>query len=101
MTDDELRSLVANNAEAINNNARAISRLEGKTDALNEQLSLLTRQVQVIADVQQQNSESLTAVNRHIQGFYDVLQSIVREQNERFALIGQQIQSLIDERRNS
>jgi len=54
-----------------------------------------------MVDVQSQNSQTLTAVNRHIQGFYDVLQSITREQNERFELIGQQIQSLIDERRNS
>ncbi|KPQ34603.1 MAG: Bacterial flagellin N-terminal helical region [Phormidesmis priestleyi Ana] len=101
MTDEELRALVERNAQAIENSARAISRLEGKTDSLNEQLSLLTRQVQVMVDVQSQNSQTLTAVNRHIQGFYDVLQSITREQNERFELIGQQIQSLIDERRNS
>lgn len=108
MTDNELRDLIARNAEAIGRNAkaidgntRAIDRLEQKTSSLDEQLSLLTRQVRMIANTQARHSNSITELDRHAQGTYDILQSYAREQNERFELIGQQIQALIDERRQS
>lgn len=122
MTDEELKALVAsnaqaiesnaqtiennakaieNNAKAIENNARAMDRLERKTESLDGQLSLLTRQVQAMANTQAANSNLLNAADRNIQGIYDILQTYAKEQHARSQLIDQQIQSLIDERRRS
>jgi len=113
MTDEELKALVAsnaqaiksnvqaieNNAQAIENNARAMDRLERKTESLDEQLGLLTRQVQATANTQAANSNLLNAADRNIQGIYDILQTYAREQHARSQMIDQQIQALIDERR--
>ena len=108
MTDDELRAIVASNAQAIERNAQAIERnaqtmanLEQKLDGMRQQISLLTRQVQMLVDVQSRHSNSITILDRHANGVYDILQTYAREQNDRFELISQQIQALVDERRRA
>ena len=108
MTDDELKALVARNAEQIERNAeliernaQAINRLEKKTEALDRQLSLLSKQVQLLVDSQVRNEDRLTALERGLQGLYDVMQTLAREQSDRSELIDRQIQALIDERRRS
>lgn len=90
MTEEELTRLervVARNASAI--------------ESTQQQLELLTRQVQAMVPVQSSNSNRLGSAERNIQGIYDLLGTFAREQAERSQLIDQQIQSLIDERRRS
>lgn len=90
MTEEELTRLervVARNASAI--------------ESTQQQLELLTRQVQAMVPVQSSNSNRLGSAERNIQGIYDLLGTLAREQAERSQLIDQQIQSLIDERRRS
>ena len=136
MTDDELRALVARNAQAIDRNAQAIDRnaqaiernaqiiernaqaiernaqivernaqaidrLEKRSEALDRQLSFLGKQVQLLVDSQARDETRLTTLERGLQGLYDVLQTLAREQSERSELIDRQIQALIDERRLS
>ena len=71
MTDDELKALVAKNAEAIS--------------STQQQLELLTRQVQAMANSQASSDNRLIAAERNIQGIYDILQAFAREQNARSA----------------
>ena len=94
MTDDELRALVAGNAQTA-------ERLNQKTESLDRQLSLLTQQVQTMANSQAGSDTRLITAERNIQGIYDILQAYAREQDARSQLIDQQIQALIDERRRS
>ncbi|MGC1307906.1 MAG: hypothetical protein WA885_11795 [Phormidesmis sp.] len=108
MTDDELKGLVASNAraiesnaQAIENNARAIDKLHQKTTSIDNQLVLLTQQVQTMASTQASSDIRMIQAERNIQGIYDILQAYAREQDARSQLINQQIQALIDERRRS
>jgi chromosome segregation ATPase len=122
MTDDELRALVARNAEAIDRtheaidrnaetidrNAKAIDRLDLKTAAIDRQIEstqrqidLLVEQTRSLADNQVINETRFTRAERQIQGIYDILGTFAKEQAARSNLIDQQIQSLIDERRRS
>ena len=87
MTDEELRQIVANSASAI--------------ERTQQQLELLTRQVQALAPVVSSNSDRLVSTERSIQGLFDIISTLAREQSERSKLIDQQIQALIDERRRS
>jgi RNA polymerase-interacting CarD/CdnL/TRCF family regulator len=57
--------------------------------------------VQALASSQASSNIRLIAAERNIQGIYDILQAIAREQSVRSQLIDQQIQALIDERRRS
>ena len=95
-------------AKAAEQNTRAIERQDKKTEAINDQLSLLTRRVQILADTQAKHNEMITAMSnstaaldRHAEGVYAVLQALAKEQAERSQLIDQQIQALIDERRRA
>lgn len=122
MTDGELRALVAQNASTIDRieaiterNASAIDRIEAETsrqltvmdrlekksEYLDRQLALLAEQVRSLTESQTINDNRLTSGERLMRGVYDILQTNAREQAERSALIDQQIQSLIDERRRS
>ena len=122
MTDDELRALIARNAEAIDRNtkaidrnakaidrnveaidrnAEAIERSVKRTDAIDRRLSFIGEQVQLLVDSQSRNESCSTTLERGLQGVYDVLQTLAREQSERSELIDRQIQALIDERRCS
>lgn len=93
MADDELKAL-------LERNARAIEQLIQKTDSLDRQLSLLTQQVQTLANSQASSDIRMIQAERNIQGIYDILQAYAREQEARSQLINQQIQALIDERRS-
>jgi hypothetical protein len=108
MTDDELRALVASNAEATARNLETISRLESKTAAIDRQLEatqrqidLLVEQTRSLAENQAINETRFTRAERQIQGIYDILGTFAKEQAARSQLIDQQIQALIDERRRS
>ena len=122
MTDDELKMIVATNAQAIERNAQAIERnaqaiernaqaiersdsrlsiAESRAVSIQQQLELLTRQVQSMISAQNSNTDRSVSNERSLQGIYDVLLTNAREQAERSKLIDQQIQSLIDERRRS
>ena len=122
MTDGELRALVAQNASTIDRieaiterNASAIDRIEAETsrqltvmdrlekksEYLDRQLALLAEQVRSLSESQTIYDNRLTSGERLMRGVYDILQTNAREQAERSALIDQQIQSLIDERRRS
>jgi predicted nucleic acid-binding Zn-ribbon protein len=101
MTDEELRALVASTAEATARNTESIAQWQRRSDSLDRQLSLLTQQVQTLANSQSSSDIRLIAAERNIQGIYDILQAIAREQSARSQLIDQQIQALIDERRRS
>jgi len=54
-----------------------------------------------MANNQASSNIHLISAERNIQGIYDILQAFAREQDARSQLINQQIQDLIDERRNS
>lgn len=112
MTDEELRALVANNAQAIGRleqtaeraaqtaerNSQAISRLEKSVASTDRQVQLISEQVRSLTDNQAINEVRFTRAERQIQGIYDLFGTIAREQAERSQLIDQQIQALIDER---
>ena len=108
MTDDELKALVASNARAIDRLthridqvAHTVEQVTHKTDSIDRQLSLLTQQVQSLANSQAGSDMRMIQAERNIQGIYDILQAYAREQDARSQLINQQIQALIDERRRS
>ncbi|MEL6160483.1 MAG: hypothetical protein AAFR18_14840 [Cyanobacteria bacterium J06627_32] len=94
MTDDELKNLVASNAQAI-------QQLREQAASVDRQLNLLAQQVQTMANSQASSDNRLIAAERNIQGIYDILRAYASEQNARSQLIDQQIQALIDERRRS
>ena len=79
----------------------AIAKPERETTAVINQLSLLTRQAQMLASTQISRNASLHALNRPAKGIYNTLESHARAQNQRFGFIGQQIPPLIKERRQS
>jgi len=94
MTDENLKALVIRNAQSI-------ERLESAADRTQQQLELLTRQVQMVVDIQKSNTSRIASLETGLQGIYDVLLTNAKEQAERSKLIDQQIQALIDERRRS
>jgi len=94
MTDDELKTLVTRNAQSID-------RLEQQSERTQQQLELLTRQVQAIVSIQDSNTGRIASVESSVKGIFDVLLTNAKEQAERSKLIDQQIQALIDERRCS
>ena len=81
--------------------AQTAELLNRKTESLDRQLSLLTQQVQTMANSQAGSDTRLIAAERNIQGMHNILQAYARERNARSQLINQQIQALIDERRSS
>ena len=94
MSDDELKALVARNAQAI-------ERIEQNSERIQQQLELLTLKVQSTTEIQHSNTSRIASAEHNLQGIFDVLLTNAREQAERSKLIDQQIQSLIDERRRS
>lgn len=115
MTDEELRAIVASNAQAIErnaraieHNARAIDRLEQKlertadlVEKTREEIELIAIQVRSLSDSGAIQNDRLMKLERKMLGVYDILRTNAREQAERSRLIDQQIQALIDERRQS
>lgn len=88
MTDDELRALVASNAQAIERNfqaiernAQAIDQLQKKTISIDRQLQLIAEQLRSLADNQAINESRFTKAERQIQGIYDLFGTIAREQS--------------------
>ncbi|MEM8504477.1 MAG: hypothetical protein AAF716_15145 [Cyanobacteria bacterium P01_D01_bin.1] len=77
------------------------SEIDNQIASTQQQLELLIRQVQAMANSQNNNPNFLAPAERNIQGIYEILQANAREQAERSKLIDQQIQALIDERRRS
>ncbi|MEL6491381.1 MAG: hypothetical protein ABG776_05245 [Cyanobacteria bacterium J06555_13] len=77
------------------------SQSEAKIPGTQQQLELLTRQVQSMINAQNSNTDRSLSNERSIQGIYGVLLTNAREQAERSKLIDQQIQSLIDQPRRS
>ncbi|MEO0887332.1 MAG: hypothetical protein AAFY54_15615 [Cyanobacteria bacterium J06648_10] len=77
------------------------SQSEAKIPGTQQQLELLTRQVQSMINAQNSNTDRSLSNERSIQGIYCVLLTNAREQAERSKLIDQQIQSLIDQPRRS
>ena len=87
MTDDELRALVAGNAQTA-------ERLNQKTESLDRQLSLLTQQVQTMANSQAGSDTRLITAEHNIQGMYDILQAYAREQDARSQSIDSKMRKL-------
>lgn len=101
MTDDELRALVARNAEAIDRLERKTVAIDRQIEATQRQIDLLVEQTRSLADNQAINELRFTRAERQIQGIYDILGTFAKEQAARSNLIDQQIQALIDERSHS
>ncbi|MEL7495771.1 MAG: hypothetical protein AAGJ95_17660 [Cyanobacteria bacterium J06554_11] len=129
MKDEELKALVASNAQAIERNvqaiernaqaiernvqaiernAQAIDRLGEKldrtadlVDATREEIELIAVQVRSLSDTEALQNDRLMKLERKMLGVYDILRTNAREQADRSRLIDQQIQALIDERRQS
>jgi uncharacterized protein HemX len=72
MTDEELRALVESNIQATANNTRSIEQLNQKTASLDRQLTLLTQQVQTMANSQGSSDLRMVQAERNIQGIYDI-----------------------------
>lgn len=115
MTDEELKALVARNAQAIDRNAQAIDRnaqaidhlgqkldrIADLVDTTREEIELIAVQVRSLSDSEAIQNDRLMKLERKMLGVYDILRSNAREQAERSKLIDQQIQALIDERRQA
>ena len=112
MTDEELRTLVASNAQAIERNTQAIGRMEENFErlynrveqryvAIDARIELVSRQLQAVADRQENSDSRILHLERMMNGVYEILRTNAEEQAKRSALIDQQIQALIDQRRQA
>ena len=105
MTNEEIRNLVASNAQVIERMEENFERLYNRTDeriaTVYGRIELISRQLQAIADRQESSDGRIIVQERMMNGVFDILRTSAEAQAKRSELIDQQIQALIGGRRSA